>query len=143
MEILNSRPIGNSFKKENIYLGTVTVNPNTLFEELKKQIGDVSEEILKDLIDNGIITKCEYDIFYKDENGYTFFTEDGPETIKGDNSDSKGYIKNVVSVWDYYKEDELFEGVINNHTIIIATEREPLNRYNEDYNVDETNKRKK
>ena len=42
----------------------------------------------------------------------------------------------VTKVWEYFKEDELFEGIVNGNLIIIATCIEPLERYNEDYNLD-------
>ena len=54
----------------------------------------------------------------------------------GDNSDGRGYIKNVVSAWDYCSEEELFEGIINGEFWSILDNSNGLEKYNEDYNKD-------
>ena len=144
-EIKNEKPIGTHFKKENIVLATVVLNNEVLYKELKMQLpadlADVSDEFLRILVEQGIIQKAHFDIFYKDENGYTYFYDESPITIKGDDSDGNGTIEKIVSVWDYYKEDELFEAEFKDAPIIIATTQEPLMQYNSDYNTEE-NKRK-
>lgn len=50
------------------------------------------------LVDKGALNTEQFDIFYKDETGYTRFVEEGPETFVGDNSDGKGFISNVVPI---------------------------------------------
>ena len=140
MRIENRGPIGNHFKKENIFLCTVTDNGQSLVSQLKEKISipeNIPEEVLELLINNGVISNQQYDIFYQDENGYTRFVEEGPETFKGDNSDGKGIIENVVSVWDYYDEEDLFEGIVNGNLVILVGRLEPLEKYNEDYNLQE------
>ena len=108
--INNTYSIGTNFNKDNIFLGTIKND---------------SEKI---------ISNEEFDIFYKDENGYTRFT-DKPEIFKGDNSDKKGIITNIVPVFAYYKEDELKEIDTLNGLLIAVTAQEPLKAYNEDYNL--------
>ena len=137
--------VGKTFKKENIYLGTFTESAENTYELLKSRITpDVTtmvsseqlDEMLMAFTNNGIIGLKNSDIFYKDENGYTYFTEEGCHTIKGDNSDGKGLLENVVSIWNYYKEDEVFELTLEDGTIIIAVENEmPINKYSNDYGL--------
>ncbi len=107
----NIQPIGTSLKKEHIFLGTI---------------------IDKDA-DKKVVSREEVDIFYESEIGYTRFA-DTAETFKGDGSDGKGIIKNIVPVFDYYKEDEIAEGEVNGETWILAYKTEPLEKYNHDYN---------
>ena len=139
-------PIGTYFKKENIFLATIENNLDETYkiiqERLKGIETGVPEEILKELIYNfNAFSSQYYDIFYKDENGYTCFCLDGSETFKGDNSDGKGFIKNVIPVWDYYSEDELFELVVNGKYIAIGADNpEPMDAYNRDYNIEKTKK---
>ena len=136
MNLTNIQNIGTTFKKENIFLATILYKKgceNTKFEEMIKQQGN--SEIIP-LLSEVVISETEADIFYKDEKGYTRFCgEEGPETFVGDDSDGNGLIRNVVSVWDYYLEDELKEALLNDtFNIIVATTIEPLKNYNEDYN---------
>ena len=140
MNIIKELPIGNHFKKENIYLGTIVTNRPDLYD-LVKENGSLGFEFLNNLIKMGAIELEFYDVFYKDENGFTRFVEEGPETFKGDNSDEKGIIKNVISVWDYFNENELMEIIDDNNNIMIATEdTDGLENYNRDYNVEKTKK---
>ena len=114
MKITNEGPIGNHFKKENIFLGTITSSNDDVFEELKGRVNsEVPLDFLRGMIDAGVISGQQYDLFYLDENGYTRFLEEGPETFKGDNSDGKGTIDNVVPAWDYFGEDDLTEVLVN------------------------------
>ena len=88
----------------------------------------------------GAFSRQEYDIFYKDDNGYTRFFMEGNETFAGDGSDGKGKLYNIVSAWDYYREDELCEMVNDKGEPVIANaiedgENNPLRRYNQDYNL--------
>lgn len=111
INITNTRPIGTAFKAENIVLGTVVKNGAKF------------------------ITTEDYDIFYKDENGYTCFG-DKVETFKGDDSDGCGIIKNVVPAFDFFKEDEIVEAEVNGKDwIIAASDIEPLYAYNRQYNL--------
>lgn len=152
MEITKSQKIGTYFKKENIFLATVSEasleSPNILNSKLENNISEkllemikkkdfvMSEELIEMFEQAGFLTSEQYDIFYKDENGYTRFVEEGPETFIGDNSDGKGIIRNVISIWDYYSEDEIQEVMINNKFMAISsTNEEPLHRYNKDYNL--------
>ena len=140
MNIIQEKPIGNYFKKDNIYLGTLITNHPDLYYLAKEQ-GALGFEFLNDLITMGALKVEYYDIFYKDENGFTRFVEEGPETFKGDNSDDKGIIKNVIPVWDYYNENELSEIVDDNNNIMRSTNNlEGLEEYNKDYNLEKTKK---
>ena len=137
MEEVYEFPIGNHFKKENIYLCTINgIDENII----KERFNNVPKVLLDMMINSGIISTQQYDIFYKDENGYTRFLEEGLETFKGDNSDGKGYIENVVPAWDYYKEEELFEAIINGELMIAVESLDPLEKYNEEYNLEGTKK---
>ena len=137
MKITNEGPIGNHFKKENIFLGTITSSNDDVFEELKGRVNsEVPLDFLRGMIDAGVISGQQYDLFYLDENGYIRFLEEGPETFKGDNSDGKGTIDNVVPAWDYFGEDDLTEVLVNDKFYMISCSSiEPLERYNQDYNL--------
>ena len=149
---LQRHVIGTTYKKENIYLGTVVENSELTYEMLKDRISqdpsnEIDSEVLRQtlmaFVNNGVVNSEFYDVFYKDENGYTSFYVEGSETIKGDNSDGKGTIKNLVSIWDYYKEDEVYEAVLEDGSIAIAVEdMEPLYKYNSDYNLGESPKQR-
>ncbi len=149
---LQRHVIGTTYKKENIYLGTVVENSELTYEMLKDRISqdpsnEIDSEVLRQtlmaFVNNGVVNSEFYDVFYKDENGYTSFYVEGSETIKGDNSDGKGTIKNLVSIWDYYKEDEVYEAVLEDGSIAIAVEdMEPLYKYNSDYNLGDTPKQR-
>lgn len=136
MDNSNIKPIGNLFKKENIFLATVNSNKIVSKQVLKeKKMKYIPKIFIDKLVDSGIISFQEFDIFYLGENGYTRFTNEGPETFKGDDSDGKGLIDNVVSAWEYYNEEELREEKINDSFFaIVATTIEPLKKYNNDYN---------
>lgn len=138
------KPVGNHFKKENIFLGTLRRNKidksHYLVEQIKEKYPFFSKktivEFINRLIIGGAIEIEDCDIFYKDENGYISFSEEGALTLKGDNSDGKGTIKNLVPIWDYYKEDEVFEVVVNGKTILSSIEGyRPMRNYNSDYNT--------
>ena len=107
-------PIGTTFKKENIFLATFDcpIDKKELDAILKRRGIDLSEypKMVKAIL--GKFSTCtmqEYDIFYKDEKGYTRFLLEGNETFAGDGSDGKGKLYNIVSVWKYYGENELSE----------------------------------
>lgn len=135
-KITNVQQIGNYFQKDNIFLATIS---DVKQEETKDMLGScvcVSKELLEILMTKTLISSEQIDIFYKDENGYTRFLDDGPEVFAGDNSDGKGFIKNVVSIWKYYKEDQVEEGKINdNFMAILPKVIEPLYDYNKDFNL--------
>ena len=145
------QPIGTTFKKENIYLGTLVKNNNCLEELAKDRTDILSDDYFKSLPDNILealfasvipeIETEEIDIFYKDETGYTYFNNFGILTLKGDNSDGKGILKNIVPVWDYYNEEDIFEVMANDQYFMIGTSNiNPLMAYDNDYNKDITNK---
>ena len=135
-------PIGTTFKKENIFLATFDcpIDKKELDAILKRRGIDLSEypKMVKAIL--GKFSTCtmqEYDIFYKDEKGYTRFLLEENETFAGDGSDGKGKLYNIVSVWKYYCEDELSE-VENNAgepAIFDETgEKGKIEKYNRDYN---------
>ena len=135
-------PIGTTFKKENIFLATFDcpIDKKELDAILKRRGIDLSEypKMVKAIL--GKFSTCtmqEYDIFYKDEKGYTRFLLEENETFAGDGSDGKGKLYNIVSVWKYYGEDELSE-VENNAgepAIFDETgEKGKIEKYNRDYN---------
>ena len=118
MIVTNVKNVGNYFKKENIFLATVS-KVNMCTEEAKKNI----------------ITSEQFDVFYKDERGYTRYEKEGTETFAGDNSDGKGFIKNIVSIWKYYSEDQVKEVLVNDNFMAIATTIvAPMYMYNNHYN---------
>ena len=139
-------PIGTTFKKENIFLATVDcpMERDEVDSILKDRGCDLSSitggEKLLD-ITAASFTQQEFDIFYKDENGYTRFLMEGNETFVGDGSDGKGKLYNIVSAWDYYSDNELCE--IENDKgepaicCLIGDEDEnnPIYKYNRDYNL--------
>ena len=136
MEVSNKQKIGTHFKKENIFLATVSESNTDTKETLKSKMnGKVPEGLMALLVDKGIISSEQFDVFYKDDMGYTRFVEEGPETFAGDNSDGKGTIRNVVSVWEYYSEEQIFECMLDNKFMAICVlDMDPLYKYNEDYN---------
>ena len=134
----NEYPIGSHFKKENIYLGTLKCSTEDVLKMIKEKIGqNMSDIFLMDLINLGVITTEQCDIFYKDEKGYTrFFKDRHIETIKGDNSDGKGTIENIISIWDYYLEEEVIEIITGDNSFaIVVLNCEPMEDYNYDYNL--------
>ena len=136
MEVSNKQKIGTHFKKENIFLATVSANNTDTKEMLKSKMdGKVPEDLMSFFVDKGIISSEQFDVFYKDDTGYTRFVEEGPETFAGDNSDGKGIIRNVVSIWEYYSEEQVFECMLNNQFMAICvSDPDPLYKYNDDYN---------
>ena len=136
MKVSNQQKIGTYFKKENIFIATVSASNTDIKEILKsKTDGKGPEELMALLVDKGYISSEQFDIFYKDDKGYTRFLEEGPETFAGDNSDGKGIVRNVVPIWEYYSEEEVFECMLNNEFMAICVlDIEPLYKYNDDYN---------
>ncbi len=137
MGLSNKQKIGTHFKKESIFLATISASNTDTKEILTSKLEDKSTEklVASNLIDKGIISFEQYDIFYKDDKGYTRFVEEGPETFVGDNSDGKGIIRNVVPIWEYYSEGQVFECMFNNKFMAICvSDTAPLYKYNEDYN---------
>ena len=138
MKISNKQKIGTHFKKENIFLATVSASDTDTKEMLKSKMdGKVPNDLLALFVDKGIISseQEQFDVFYKDDAGYTRFVEEGPETFAGDNSDGKGIIRNVVSIWEYYSEEQVVECMLNNEFMAICVlDMEPLYKYNDDYN---------
>lgn len=136
MEVSKQQKIGTNFKKENIFLATVLVNNSNTKEILKSKKNDkVSEDLMMAFVDKGFISSEEYDVFYKDDKGYTRFLESGSETFVGDNSDGKGVIRNVVSIWEYYLENQVIECMLNDEFMTICIlDLDPLYKYNNDYN---------
>lgn len=148
------KPIGTTFKKENIFLATVdypmTPDEADYFMEEKEldffklEEGDIltvfDERIFYNLICRGGFIRQEFDIFYKDENGYTRFFAEGNETFAGDNSDGKGKLYNIVPACEYYRGYELVEDVDDKGepTIVdLGGQRgnNPIYLYNKDYNL--------
>ena len=139
MTISNQQKIGTHFKKENIFLATVTTSNVDTKEMLKSKMAGMDSKVSEDLmalfVDKSLISSEQFDIFYKDDTGYTRFVEEGLETFAGDNSDGKGIVRNVVSIWDYYSEEQVIECMLNNEFMAICVlDMAPLYKYNEDYN---------
>ncbi len=139
MRVSNKQKIGTHFKKENIFLATVSSSNADNKETLKSKMSDIdskiSEVLMALLVDKNFISSEQYDVFYKDDTGYTRFVEEGPETFAGDNSDGKGIVRNVVSIWEYYSEEQVFECMLNKKFMAICvSDMNPLYKYNEDYN---------
>lgn len=139
MRVSNKQKIGTHFKKENIFLATVSSSNADNKETLKSKMSDmdskIPEVLMALLVDKNFISSEQYDVFYKDDTGYTRFVEEGPETFAGDNSDGKGIVRNVVSIWEYYSEEQVFECMLNNKFMAICvSDMNPLYKYNEDYN---------
>lgn len=136
MEVSNNQKIGTHFKKENIFLATVSASDTDTKEMLKSKMdGKVPNDLMELFVDKGIISSEQFDVFYKDDAGYTRFVEEGPETFAGDNSDGKGIIRNVVSIWEYYSEEQVVECMLNNEFMAICVlDMDPLYKYNDDYN---------
>ena len=136
MKVSNKQKIGTHFKKENIFLATLSANNTDTKEMLKSKIdGKIPNDLLSFFVDTSVISFDQYDVFYKDDMGYTRFVEEGPETFAGDNSDEKGFIRNVVSIWDYYSEEQVFECMLNNQFMAICvSDTDPLNKYINDCN---------
>lgn len=139
MTVSNKQKIGTHFKKENIFLATVSSSNADTKETLKSKMSDMDSKIPKVLmallVDKNFISSEQFDVFYKDDTGYTRFVEEGPETFAGDNSDGKGIVRNVVPIWEYYSEEQVFECMLNNKFMAICvSDMDPLYKYNEDYN---------
>lgn len=139
MIVNNQQKIGTHFKKENIFLATVSESKVDTKETLKSKMVGVDSKVPENLmdlfVDVGFITSEQVDVFYKDDTGYTRFVEEGSETFAGDNSDGKGIVRNVVSIWNYYSEEQVTECMLNNEFMVICvSDMAPLYKYNEDYN---------
>lgn len=140
MKLTNLQNIGTTFKKENIFLATIqkSIEDSKLEQVMREVKGDeeVKSGILDKLIHSEIVESVEADLFYKDEKGYTRFSmEEPPETFVGDNTDGKGFLRNIVSVWSYYSEEEVKEVLLDDSfTIIAVTNFEPIIKYHEDFN---------
>ena len=102
MTVSHQQKIGTYFKKENIFLATVSASDVDTKELLKSKMdgmdSNVPEDLMAFFVGKGFLSAEQFDIFYRDDTGYTRFVEDGPETFAGDNSDGKGIIRNVVSI---------------------------------------------
>ena len=139
---MKKNPIGTVFKKENIFLATV--NRPLEKEELEAMLKEAKydpnlpeSDVLLGVL-NDIFCMQEYDIFYKDEKGYTRFLAEGNETFAGDGTDGKGKFYNIVSVWEYYDEDDLSEvyNEVGEPAILDETGKiGKIERYNRDYNL--------
>lgn len=132
----NDQKIGTHFKKQNIFLATICDCPKDTIELINTKFKSTPlNKLLKKLVESGDIASSECDIVYKDEKGYTRFDTENPKTFIGDNSDGKGFIQNVTSIWDYYSEEEVREVMIDNRFMAIGvTNDKPISRYNKDYN---------
>lgn len=125
--------IGTYFDKSKIVLATISkFKPDDETVKPKEEL----EDLIALLLVRAFIMAPRVDIFYQNENGkYIRFTGKGQQILYGDNSDQKGYITNVVPVWNYYREEQLREYVVNDQIMIARCDNEPLERYNMDYNV--------
>ena len=134
MKISSIKRIGTHFKKENVFLATIVYSDEYKRTLLRQSMGEeiYRSETFEELV--RVVNNEQHDLFYKDENGYTRFTEEGTDTFAGDNSDGKGIIKNIVSAWDYYPEQEVKEAVINGeHLAIMVHDPIPLFWYSQKY----------
>ena len=126
-------PIGTHFKKENIFLATVVYSEEYKRTVLRRNLGEeiyqseTFEELLKAFRDD------QYELFYKDESGYTCFHTYGVDTLTADNSDGKGILKNITPVWQYYAENQLKEAMVEGCDLVIMVhDALPLHRYRVD-----------
>ena len=71
---LQRHVIGTTYKKENIYLGTVVENSELTYEMLKDRISqdpsnEIDSEVLRQtlmaFVNNGVVNSEFYDVFYK------------------------------------------------------------------------------
>lgn len=136
MKVSNKQKIGTHFNKENIFLATVSTNETVVKKMFNSRMKvKVLEDFVSFMVDKGVVAIEEFDVFYKDNTGYTRFLEEGPVTYAGDNSDGKGFIRNVVSIWEYYSEDQVMECRVNDKFMSIGIlDMNPINQYNKDYN---------
>ena len=148
MEIVNVFRVGTYFNKDNIVLATI-VDPSEItydffIKKFDKDIPTEYKKTLSTMIDNGGISTEDYDIFYMDNNGYNRYNlENGIDTIIGDNSDGKGLIINVVSAWEYFDDDDIVEGLLDDSTRILCIKNiKSLEHYNFDYNINMKNRHK-
>lgn len=133
MEISDKQQIGTHFKKEKVFLGTITSVNDKLQEKLKDS-GDIAT-VIESFCKMGFLSMGEPDILYKDESGYTRFEEEGTETLVGDNSDGKGFVRNLVSIWKYFSEEQIFEIKLNNGSwAICCSTPDPVYKYDNYYN---------
>ena len=131
MALIKKLEIGTHFRKENIFLATVSLND----KNSKMAIDNI---MLEKLSKYGVeIGECEmFGIFYKEGDVYLRFFLEDVQTYVGDNSDGMGVLRNIVPVWDYFSEDELFEVQIYDGSIVIGfTTEDPLTRYNFECNL--------
>lgn len=133
MRISNVKAIGTNFKKENVFLATMVYSDEykkeILMRDLGKEISESNtfEELVK------VTSNEQYDVLYKSENGYIRFTEHGQDIFAGDNSDGKGIVKNLVSIWKYYPLIGVKEAVIDDkHLVIMVHDSIPLFWYSKD-----------
>ena len=132
MELSKVQKIGTHFEKDKIFLATLTL-PLEL-SKAKYNVPENHKKFLSSL--NTINSTCliqEFDIFYKDSNGYTRFFETGPDIIIGVNSDKKGTLSNIEKIWNYYSEEQIYECYLNNHWMISTIDVTPLKEYNKKY----------
>ena len=77
MTISNQQKIGTHFKKENIFLATVTTSNVDTKEMLKSKMAGMDSKVSEDLmalfVDKSLISSEQFDVFYKDATGETSF----------------------------------------------------------------------
>lgn len=149
------KSIGTTFKKENIFLATVDYPLEqeeaeycleeqgfdfSAFEEGDSMTFFEEQTFYNITYRGGSFIRQEFDIFYKGENSYIRFWMKGNEIFAGDGSDGKEELHNIVSAWKYYQEEQLFESVNDKGEPVICDragvgEDDPLERYNQDYNL--------
>lgn len=147
MNIIEVNPIGTKFDKNNVFLGTLIspMNGNAIKEFCEKKKPGSVEEIVEEGFDEtlfdtlgemGCMESEEIDVFYKTDEGYTRYLDDSADTCRGDGTDGKGIIQNLVSAWEYFKEDAISECLLeNNEWILGCSESDSLKKYNADYNL--------
>ena len=130
----NKQKIGTHFKKENIFLATINVTE----KDAKRILGAKAFRHLKEALEKAgteISKTSAFDVFYKQSAEYLRFFEDGVATYAGDDSDGMGLLTNVVSVWKYFSEDELYEAQLEDGTWVIGmTDEWPAHEYYMEYN---------
>lgn len=131
----NKQKIGTYFKKENIFLATV----NATEKNAKRLLGDECLRNLQEALKEAgteFSKTSTFDVFYKQGAEYLQFYEDGVATYAGDDSDGMGLLTNVVSVWKYFSEDELYEAQLEDGTWVIGiTDEWPAQEYYMEYNA--------
>ena len=96
-----SCPIGNSYKKENVFMATLVLTPEETMEKVAKEYSTEEGAFAGLLASLGYPAAQYHCMVYKDSEGYIVFEKDQNRHLKGDNSDHKGELKYDKLFQDY------------------------------------------